>query len=57
MVICIPTKEQTITSLRVDPELWKEAKMLAIKNDMTLADLVNEAVKEWIRKKQEKEKK
>ena len=47
-------KEQTITSLRVDPELWKEAKVQAIKHDMTLADLVDEALKEWIKKKGEK---
>jgi len=36
--------------------IWKEAKVQAIKHDMTLADLVDEALKEWIKKNQEKRK-
>lgn len=45
------TKKQFVTSLRVDPDLWKEAKVQAIRNDMTLADLVEEAITDWLRKK------
>jgi predicted HicB family RNase H-like nuclease len=44
-------KNQIITSLRVDPELWKKARVEAIKHDMSLADLVGEAIEMWIDKK------
>jgi predicted HicB family RNase H-like nuclease len=44
-------KNQIVTSLRVDPELWKKAKMEAIKCDMTLGRLVDEAVRDWIERK------
>ncbi len=50
-------KEQIVTSLKVDPVLWKKAKMEALKYDITLGRLVDEAVKEWIEKKQRDEKK
>jgi predicted HicB family RNase H-like nuclease len=45
-------REQTVTSLRVDPELWKEAKVQAIKHDITLAEAIEEALREWIKKKE-----
>jgi hypothetical protein len=45
-------KEQVVTSIKVDPELWKKAKMEALKCDITLGRLVDEAVREWIEKKQ-----
>jgi hypothetical protein len=48
-------KDQVVTSLRVDPELWKKAKMKAIENDTTLGEIIDEALREWI-KKQEKTK-
>jgi hypothetical protein len=48
-------KEQIVTSLRVDPDLWKKAKMKAIENDTTLGEVIDEALREWI-KKQEKTK-
>lgn len=54
----MPTdKKENVTSLKVDPELWKKAKMEALKHDITLGRLVDEAVREWIKKKQEGEKK
>ena len=40
-----------VTSLRIDPEIWKEAKVQAIKNDMTLTELVEEAIRLWIQEK------
>jgi len=57
MVISMPEteKDQVVTSLRVDPELWKKAKMKAIENDTTLGEIIDEALREWI-KKQEKTK-
>jgi len=48
-------KKQIVTSLRVDPELWKDAKVQAIKLDMTLADVVDEALTEWVKMKKQKE--
>lgn len=50
-------KKQMVTSLRVDPELWKEAKVQAIRHDMTLTGVVDEALREWIDKQLEKKEK
>jgi predicted HicB family RNase H-like nuclease len=50
-----PEKDQVVTSLRVDPQLWKKAKMQAIEHDITLGEVIDEALREWI-KKQEKSK-
>jgi hypothetical protein len=36
----IEDKKQLVTSLRIDPEIWKEAKVQAIRNDITLTQLV-----------------
>jgi hypothetical protein len=44
-------KKQLITSLRVDSTLWKEAKVQAVKHDITLAELVEEAINLWIQEK------
>ncbi len=48
-------KKDTVTSLRVNPKLWKEARVEAIKHDITLSDLVEEAITEWIKKKHAEE--
>lgn len=45
-------KEQVVTSLRVDPDLWKKAKMKAIENDTTLGEVIDEALREWLRKQE-----
>lgn len=50
----VSEKKQTVTSLRVDPDLWKEAKVQAIKHDLTLAEVVDQAVREWIDEHQKK---
>jgi len=49
------SKEQIVTSLKVDPALWKQAKMQALEHDITLGEVIDEALREWI-KKQEKTK-
>ena len=41
-------KKQLVTSLRIDPEIWKEARVQAIKNDITLTQLIEEAINCWI---------
>ena len=42
--------KQIVTSLKVDPDLWKEAKIEALKNDITLGELIDQAVRDWIKK-------
>lgn len=48
------TKEEkrTATSIKIKPTIWKEAKIEAIKQEKTVSELVEEALKEWIKKKQ-----
>jgi hypothetical protein len=52
----INEKEQIVTSLKVNPELWKQAKISALQCDITLGELIDQAVRDWI-EKQEKYKK
>jgi post-segregation antitoxin (ccd killing protein) len=36
------------TSIKVDPQLWKQAKIEAIRNDLELSELVEQAIEKWI---------
>lgn len=36
--------KETVTSVKVDEDLWKEAKILAIREGITLQELLNEAL-------------
>ncbi|OLD55834.1 hypothetical protein AUI46_03315 [archaeon 13_1_40CM_2_52_13] len=38
------------TSLKINPELWKEAKIQAIRDDMELSQLVEKAILEYLEK-------
>lgn len=38
-------------SIRLDPELWKEAKIYAIRNDVSIAELMEGLLREKINKK------
>lgn len=38
-------KKKAFTSIRVDPELWKEVKIEAIRRDMEVSELVEQALK------------
>jgi len=40
-----------VTSMKVDEELWKRAKKRAIDEEITLQELLNTAVQEYLRKK------
>ncbi len=40
-----------VTSMKVDEDLWKRAKKRAIDEEMTLQQLLNEAVQEYLRRK------
>ena len=44
----IEEKTQIVTSLRVDPELWKEARKAAIDCDITLGELIDQAIRNWL---------
>jgi predicted HicB family RNase H-like nuclease len=52
----IEEKKQLVTSLRINPELWKEAKIQAIKHDITLTELLEEAINCWIKQKNKERK-
>ena len=41
-------KNQIVTSLRVDPDLWKEARKAAIDCDITLGELIDQAIRNWL---------
>ena len=43
------TKETV--SIRVDPKIWKEAKLFAVKSNLKVGEMVEAAIKEKISKK------
>jgi hypothetical protein len=45
-------KEQIVTSLKVDPALWKQAKIAALECDITLGELIDQAIREWIKNRE-----
>jgi len=44
---------KVITSVRVDDELWKKAKIHAIEKDETLTDMLERLLKEELKRKEE----
>lgn len=36
------------TSIKINPQLWKQAKIEAIRNDLELSELVEQAMENWI---------
>ena len=52
----INDKEPIVTSLKVNPELWKHAKIAALECDITLGELIDQAVREWLQKQEKHEK-
>ncbi|MGC2668238.1 MAG: hypothetical protein WA220_03540 [Candidatus Nitrosopolaris sp.] len=36
------------TSIKINPQLWKQAKIEAIRNDLELSELVEQAIENWI---------
>jgi hypothetical protein len=37
------------TSIKVNPELWKEAKIEAIRHDLEVSEVVEQALQDWIK--------
>ncbi len=44
-------KPFVVTSLKVDEDLWKRAKKRAIDEEITLQELLNEAVQDYLKRK------
>jgi hypothetical protein len=42
------------TAIKIKPDLWKEAKIEAIRHDKTVSELVEEAIEVWIREHRKK---
>ena len=48
-------KPYVVTSLKVDEDLWKRAKKRAIDEEITLQELLNEAVHDYLKRKTDAE--
>jgi predicted transcriptional regulator len=44
-------RKREATSIKISPDVWKKAKIEAIKHDITLSYLLEEAIEEWIEKR------
>lgn len=42
--------KQVVTSIRVDEGLWRDAKMYALKNRMTVSDFLDKLLREKLKK-------
>ena len=43
--------ERTTTSIKIRPDVWKKAKIEAIKEDIDLSELVEKALEKWVKDK------
>lgn len=51
MVICIIMESKRIpTTIKIRPEMLKEAKLFAIQNDLTLSELIESSLKKEMKK-------
>ena len=41
--------ERVSTSIRINPKVWKEAKIEAIRKDLTVSEFLEEAIREYIK--------
>lgn len=46
----VDKKPREATSIKVDPDLWKEAKIEAIRRDMDLSDLVEDSLRKELKR-------
>ena len=49
--------KRTATSIKIDPDLWKQTKIAAINFGTTASELVETAIREYIKRKKELDKK
>jgi hypothetical protein len=45
------TIERETTSIKVRPDLWRNAKIEAIKHGKTVSELVEEAIEAWVKQR------
>jgi predicted DNA-binding protein len=43
--------ERETTSIKVKPELWKNAKIEAVRRGKTVSELVEEAIEAWVKQR------
>lgn len=48
------TVQREATSIKIKPDLWKEAKIEAIKHEKTVSELVEEAIESWMKEHKKK---
>lgn len=41
-------EKRVTTSIKINPDLWKKAKIEAINQDVDLSELVENAIQDWI---------
>jgi len=46
---CSKNRAKEPTSIKVNPDLWKEAKIEAIRHGKTLSEVVEEALEDWVK--------
>lgn len=46
--------KRIVTSVKIDEDIWKKAKIEAINQDMQLSEVLENAVDEWIKKRKGK---
>lgn len=51
MMVSSMARPYIVTSMKVDEDLWKRAKKRAIDEEITLQELLNEAVHEYLSKR------
>lgn len=46
-----PKVLRIVTSIKINPELWKQVKIAAIREDLTISEVLEEALQDWLVKK------
>jgi hypothetical protein len=44
-------KKRITTSIKIDPTLWKETKIQAIQDEITVSELLEGAIRDYIKRK------
>ena len=43
--------ERKATSIKIDPDLWKQTKIQAIQDEITVSELLEDSIKNYIKRK------
>jgi hypothetical protein len=44
-------EKRITTSIKINPKLWKETKIQAIQDEITVSELLEDAIKDYIKRK------